>query len=123
MPVTFTIDHERRFVHARAEGLVALKDMEALLDAIVVENALPYRKLFDGRRAVGRYDGADIAVLAARINVHAHIDRRGALALVTRPQYAQLAERFLEFGRTGRPARSFLEEDEALRWLEAQPEA
>jgi hypothetical protein len=123
MPVTFAIDHARRFVHARAEGLVGIKDVEAFLDAVVVENALPYRKLFDGRRAIGRYDATDIAVLAARVNTYSHIDRRGALALVTAPKYAALAERFVALGRNGRPSRAFLEEDEAMRWLEAQPEA
>ena len=123
MPVTFAIDHERRFVHARAEGVVGVKDIEAFLDAVVVENALPYRKLFDGRRAIGRYDATDIAVLAARVNTYSHIDRRGALALVTTAQYAELSERFLSLGRDGRPARAFLDEDEAMRWLESQPEA
>jgi hypothetical protein len=123
MPVTFAIDHERRFVHARAAGDVGVKDIEAFLDAVVVENALPYRKLFDGRQAVGRYSATDIAVLAARVNTYSHIDRRGALALVTTPRFAELAERFLSLGRNGRPSRAFLDEDEAMRWLESQPEA
>ena len=123
MPVTFAIDHERRLVHARAEGVVRVKDIEAFLDAVAVENALPYRKLFDGRGAIGRYDAADIAVLSARVNTLSHIDRRGALALVTSPRYAALADRFVVLVSSGRPARAFLDEDEARRWLEEQPEA
>ena len=122
MPVTFTIDHDRRFVHARAEGEVGLKDIEAFLDAVVIENALPYRKLFDGRRSIGRYNDNDVMLLAARVSVYAHIDRRGALAILTGPQHLELAARFLNLGRSGRPARSFLDEDEARRWLEEQPE-
>jgi len=82
MPVTFAIDHERRFVHARAEGVVEVKDVAAFLDAVIVENALPYRKLFDGRGSIGRYDATDVALLAARVNTYRHIDRRGALALL-----------------------------------------
>jgi hypothetical protein len=122
MPVIFTIDHERHFVRARAEGVVEVKDMEALLDAVVLENALPYRKLFDTRQATFKHNGADVAVLAARVNLLAHIDRRGALALVTSPRHADLADRFLKLGRDDRPAQAFLDEDAAMRWLHEQPE-
>ena len=123
MPVTFAIDHERRFVHARGEGVVKAKDIDAFLDAVVVENALPYRKLVDTRNAIGRYDAADMAVLAARVNTLRHIDRRGALALLISPQYAELTERFLALDRVGgRPARAFFDEREARRWLDEQPE-
>jgi hypothetical protein len=123
MPVTFTIDHQQRFVRARAEGAVGLKDMEAFLDALVIENALPYRKVFNARGAIGRYESTDVAVLAARVNRLAHIDRRGALALVTEPQHVELADRFLVLGRSpDRPIRAFLDEDEALRWLYEQAE-
>jgi hypothetical protein len=122
VPVKFTIDHERRFVDARAEGEVGLKDIEALLDAIVIENALPYRKLFDGRKAVGRVRDNDVMLLASRLNVLAHIDRRGALALISAPQHLELAARFVSIAQSGRPVRAFLDEDEALGWLEAQPE-
>jgi hypothetical protein len=123
MPVTFTIDHAKRFVHACADGEVGLKDIEAFLDAVVIENALPYRKLFDGRQAIGRYVDNDVMLLAARVSVYAQIERRGALAILTAPQHLELAARFLNLGKTGRPARSFLEEGEAVRWLETQPEA
>jgi hypothetical protein len=123
MPVTFAIDHERRFVHARAEGVVEVKDVAAFLDAVIVENALPYRKLFDGRGSIGRYDATDVALLAARVNTYRHIDRRGALALLISPQYAALAERFVGLAGTDRPVGTFLDEDEAMRWLESQPEA
>ena len=120
--MTYTIDHATRFVHARAEGEVGLKDIEGLLDAIVVENALPYRKLFDGRKGVGRIRDSDVMLLASRLGVLAHIDRRGALALVNAPQYQELAARFVSIAQSGRPVRAFLDESEAMRWLEEQPE-
>jgi hypothetical protein len=123
MPVTFDIDHPRRFVRARAEGLIGIKDIDAFLDAVVIENAMPYRKLFDARGSIGRYDANDMAVLAARINTLRYIDRRGALAVVISPQHAALAERFLVLERNDRPARAFLDEEEAMRWLRAQQEA
>jgi len=121
VPVTFTIDHERRLVQARAEGEIGVKDIEALLDAIVVENALPYRKLFDGRKAIAKYTD-DLQLVAARIRLYSNIERRGPLALVTAPDQRELADRFVELRKGDSPARVFLEEDEALRWLEGQPD-
>ena len=56
MPITWTISDADRLVTARAQGLVTLQDIEALLDDIVVKDALGYRKLFDGRESVGEYD-------------------------------------------------------------------
>ena len=64
MPITFKIDHAKRHVEALAEGGVTLKDIEEFLDALVVQGAIPYRKLFDGRRSVadhGSVTGRDRA--------------------------------------------------------------
>src|SRR3982751_4725554 len=102
MPVTYTIDQDRRFVHARAHGEVGLKDIEGFLDAVVIENALPYRKLFDGREAIGKYIDNDVMLLAARVSVYAHIDRRGALAILTAPQHLELTARFINLGKSDR---------------------
>jgi hypothetical protein len=122
MPIRFTIDHAKRFIRARAEGEISLGDIEDFTDAIMVENAMPYRKLFDGRGAFGRYDDNDLMTLAARISAYAAVERRGALALVPSPDYFELASRFINLGKTDRPSRAFLDPDEAVRWLEAQPE-
>ncbi len=43
----YTIDHETRLVRARAEGIITLKDIEDFSDAVVAQDALAYRKLFD----------------------------------------------------------------------------
>ena len=123
MPIRFTIDHAKRFVHARAEGEITLKDIEAFSDAVMIANALPYRKLFDGRGAYGKYDDNDMMMLGARVSAYAAVEKRGALALVPSPEYFKMATRFINLGKSGRPARAFLDLDEALRWLKAQPEA
>ena len=39
------------------------------------------------------------------------------------PHCFELAGRFINLGKSGRPTHAFLDPDEALRWLEAQPEA
>lgn len=127
MPVKFTIDHAKRHVEAVCDGDVALKDIEDFLDAIVVQAAIPYRKLFDGRRAVPVYTdiNEDLMLLAARISAYAaHMDKRGALALIAGDAKSQeLAARFLNLGKpAGRPGRAFVDEREARRWLAEQPE-
>ena len=47
MPVRFTIDHAERYVTVRAEGIVLLDEILDYFDALVIQNAMPYRKLFD----------------------------------------------------------------------------
>jgi hypothetical protein len=123
MPIRFTIDHAKRLVTARAEDEISLKDIEEFTDAIMVENAMPYRKLFDGRTAFGRYDDHDLMQLAARMSAYASAERRGALALLPSPEYLELSRRFINLGKSGRPAKIFDDEASALRWLMAQPEA
>jgi hypothetical protein len=122
MPISFTIDHSSHLVQARAEGLISLADIEEFTDAIMVENAMPYRKLFDGRGAFGKYDDQDLMQLAARISAYASFERRGALAVVPSEEYVDLAKRFINLGKSGRPARVFTNPDDALAWLVEQPD-
>jgi hypothetical protein len=124
MPIRFTIDHAKRFVHARAEGIVDLKDVEGFADAVVAQDALPYRKLFDGREAIAKYTSDDVMMLGARVSAYATMGPRGALAMVAADQDAlDLASRFMNLGKEGRPAKSFLSIEEARKWLDAQPES
>lgn len=122
MPIRYTIDHTRNLVEARAEGDISLTDIEEFTDAIMVENAMPYRKLFDGRGAFGKYDDQDLMQLAARISAYASVERRGALAIVPSEEYIDLAKRFINLGKSGRPARVFTSPDDALQWLLEQPD-
>jgi len=123
MPITYKIDHERRYVVARAEGQITIDDIETFTDAVVVADALPYRKLFDGRTAYGKYTDEEVMRLAARVSAYASFERRGALALVPALAYFELASRFVNLGKSDRPARVFLDVDMAERWLLEQPEA
>ena len=124
MPVRYTIDHDKRYVEARAEGEIGLDDFEEFLDAIVVQGALPYRKLIDSRGAVGKLGDDDIMMLGARMNAYSgSLERRGAIAfIVATPAPASIPSRVINLARADRPARVFLSEDEARKWLAAQPE-
>ena len=71
MPIEYTIDHEKRFVHARVLGVIVLKDIEDFADAVVAQDALTYRKLFDASKGDGTYDEQDVMTLAARAAAYA----------------------------------------------------
>jgi hypothetical protein len=125
VPITFTVDHARRLVEVKAEGVVDLKDVEAFLDAIVVQDLLPYRKLFNGRTATAKYVEADVMMLGARISAYAaNMGPRGAVAFISGSKEAfELASRFINLGKSGRPAKAFMSETEARKWLEEQIES
>lgn len=123
MPITWTNSDTNRLVTARAQGLVTLQDVEALLDDIVVHDALPYEKLFDGRGSIGKYDDADVMTLAARISAYnADLNLTGAAAIVVEtPQQYDVALRFANIGKARRPIRVFYSPDEARAWLDTKP--
>jgi hypothetical protein len=123
MPITWTISAADRLVNARAEGIVNLQDVEALLDDLVVNNALPFRKLFDGRGSIGKYDDNDVMALAARISAYNNsLDLTGAAAIVVETQaHYDAALRFANIGQAKRAIRVFFSLEEARAWLDTDP--
>ena len=124
MPVRFNIDHAKRYVEAHAEGETGLEDFEQFLDAIVMQGALSYRKLVDSRRAIGRLSDQDIMMLGARMSAYTgNLEPRGPIAfIVATPSPSNLPTRVVNLARADRPAKVFLDEDEARTWLAAQRE-
>jgi hypothetical protein len=121
MPIEFTIDHEKRFVHARVLGVITLKDIEDFTDKVVAQNALTYRKLFDASKGDGTYTDEDVMALAARAAAYSTLAKRGPLALIPRPGMgAELAKRYVNLGKFTGEARIFDSAEEALVWLEVQ---
>ena len=123
MPITWTISEADRLVTAQARGSVTLQDIEALLDDVVVKDALGYRKLFDGRESVGKYDDRDVLLLGARISAYASLNLTGAAAIVvsTQTQYDS-AMRFANVAKARRPVRVFYSPEEARAWLDSDPQ-
>ena len=121
MPLEYTIDHKKRFVHARVLGVITLKDIEDFTDAVVAQNALTYRKLFDANKGDGTYDDQDVMSLAARAAAYSTLAKRGPLAIVPRPGVgADLARRYINLGKFTGQAQIFDTADEALKWLDSQ---
>jgi len=122
MPITWTISAADRLVSARAEGIVTLKHVEALLDDIVVRDALQYRKLFDGRGATGQYDDADVMSLGARMQAYNTLNLAGAAAIVVDTQERHdVALRFANIAKSKRPIRVFRDPAAARAWLDSDP--
>lgn len=123
MPITWTISEADRLVSARAHGTITLQDIEALLDDVVIKDALGYRKLFDGRDSVGKYDDQDVLLLGARIQAYATLDLTGAAALVvSNKDQFDVALRFANIAKAKRPIRVFYSPEEARAWLDTDPQ-
>jgi hypothetical protein len=119
LPVDYRIDHENRFVTVRAHGVVVLKEILDYFDAVAVQDAAAYAKLFDAREAVPRLSDDDVMVLGARVSAYAAYDPRGPVAaLATGKEASAILQRFMNLGDAQRPMRLFVSVDEARRWLE-----
>jgi hypothetical protein len=82
LPVDFEIDHTKRLVRIRAHGIVLLQEILDYFDALVVQDAMPYPKLFDAREALPRLSDDDVMVLGARVSAYAAFEPRGPIAAV-----------------------------------------
>jgi len=124
MPVRFTIDHVELYVTVRAEGIVVLDEILDYFDALVTQNAMPYRKLFDARAAEPRLSDDDVMVLGARVSAYAELEPRGPIAAVAPPgEAANILHRFINLGGASRAMRLFHSIEEARGWLAEQPDA
>ncbi len=81
----------------------------------MVENAMPYRKLFDGRNAFGKYNDNDMMMLGAR----QHLRRRretGRPRPRSVPGVFRDGEPIHQSRQVGPAGTRFLDLDEALLW-------
>jgi hypothetical protein len=123
MPVRFTIDHVGRYVTVRAEGIVVLDEILDYFDALVTQDAMPYRKLFDARDAEPRLSDDDVMVLGARVSAYAELEPRGPIATIASPgAAADVLRRFMNLGGAARAIKLFHSIEQARKWLAEQPE-
>jgi hypothetical protein len=120
MPIQHTIDHEARLVRARSEGTVSRHDVEAFLDSVIVADALPYAKLYDGRHGTDMFAGDDLLLLGARLAAYATLGRRGPLALVAAPHQIDNARRLRNLDPDDHAVGIFGDPADAEAWLRAQ---
>ena len=118
MPVQFEIDHAERFVRVKAHGVVRLSEILNYFDALVLQDAMPYPKLFDAREAEPDLTDDDVMILGARVSAYAVLEPRGPVAAVAVTKKAgDILQRFMNLGGPQRPMRLFASVEEARAWL------
>ena len=118
MPIQYDIDHTERFVHVRAYGVVRLSEILDYFDALVLQDAMPYPKLFDAREAEPDLTDGDVMTLGARVGAYAVMDPRGPVAAVSVTKKAgDILQRFMNLGGAQRPMRLFASIEDARAWL------
>lgn len=122
MPISWTIDHDKRMLTAICEGDVTLRDIEGYLDAVVVAGTMSYRKLFDGARGDSAMTDEEMMALGARIRAYHGSGKMGPIAIVVVTEHTHgLARLFGALTAADRPIKIFRDVRAARRWLEAQP--
>ena len=124
MPIHWTISQPTKLVVAVCKGAVTREDIEDYLDAVVVADALGYRKIFDFTQAQAELPDGDMMALGARIRAYASTGAMGPLAIVavTAESYER-AHLFAALADAQRPIKIFAELHKARQWLDAQTPA
>jgi hypothetical protein len=124
VPVDFTFDHENRVVIATAHGRVVLQEILDYFDAVTINQAASYAKLFDAREMDPQLSDDDVMGLGARVSAYAAYDPRGAVAAVAVTVEAREAvHRYMNFAGAKRPMRLFTSMEDAREWLLRQEPA
>ncbi len=118
MPVKVDVDHARRFVTVEMGGRVLLPELFEQLDRLLVQDVMPYAKLFDARAADLQFSDADIMALAARVQAYAALKPRGPVAMVAGGgSTSNLLWRFMNLARGEREIALFERLVDAREWL------
>ncbi len=122
MPISYTIDHERRFVDVQGSGAVVVQDIIDYFDALVTRDAMGYPKLVDAREAVFEISDDDMMVLGARVSAYAYLEPRGPIAMVVAGAQGEIfARRFANLGGAKRSLKLFKSIALARQWLATFP--
>ena len=123
MPLTWTIDPEKKLVTMIAEGEVARPEFEELDDALRAAGAHGYQKLFDGARGHMNMTPEDILMLGARVRRQHAEGPVSALAVVLQEADSRLLAPLLGMlAAAKRPMRLFRDTATARKWLQSAAE-
>jgi hypothetical protein len=124
MPLTFKIDHEKRFVNVYTEGVVTLDDVLQYYEGIVVQEAMQYPKLFDASTCEMRLSDEDLMTLGAWVSAYSQHDPRGPIAILCTTEHNEnTMRRYMNLGGAKRAAKMFRSKTRALKWLSGEKEA
>jgi hypothetical protein len=121
---TITLDHERRLVRVTAQGEFEIKTgNELITKSMNIAAEHQYNILCDVRASRAKADLGDWFFLPRRLGVYKDLRTRSTRsALLVSPGRQENAYRFFETVaiNVGLKIKIFLEEEEALEWLEEQ---
>jgi hypothetical protein len=121
VPLQVSIDHQQRFVHVAASGVVKLPEVLDYYHRLVVEEAMRYPKLFDASRGKVALSTDDLMELAAWVNAYTTFDPRGPVAIVAVSDANTAVMRlYVTLSRSTRPVKLFTSVVKARRWLDEQ---
>jgi hypothetical protein len=122
MPLHWNINHGKHLMVVAAEGSVAREEVDQMLDEMVAEGALGYRKLFDGTHGDTAMPPSDLLALGVRMRTLHHHGTMGPLAVIVPANKWGIIARVLGILATAnRPMRIFKAAGTAHRWLEKNP--
>jgi hypothetical protein len=119
MPVTWSVDTDKKLVTIVAEGIVTRDDLDAFMDGILAADVISFRKLFDGTFADPRMEPEDYLAIGGRIRRHHDTSAEiGPLAVVLSEDKMVLLERVAGMlAVADRPMKIFTSSAEARRWI------
>ncbi len=117
MPLRWTIDHDERSLTAVADGNLTTTDVQPYLEQVVVEAAMPYRKMFDLSAP-----GVSLAIeamqaLGRSMRRFAREGAMGLLALVVGGHSHRQAALFADGAGAHRPVQILRDRVQAQQWL------
>ena len=118
MPLHWDIDHTNKFMVVVAEGMVTRQEVDRMLDDMIAERALGYRRLFDGTQGDTTMGPSEMLDLGVRMRtLHQH-GKMGPLAVVVPVEKWEMVARVLGMlAAAKRPMRVFQTVAKARRWL------
>jgi hypothetical protein len=119
VPLEVHVDHKRRLVKVEAIGEIAPRELLDYLHRLVVDEAMPYQKLFDATRSTFNFTDHQVMEAAAWLSAYRTFDR-GAVALIARSdETVAMLRRFMNLAGDSPPTRLFSSVERARRWLNA----
>jgi hypothetical protein len=124
MPLTYKIDHEKRFVTVQTTDLVTLDDILVYYEALAVQEAMAYRKLFDASEGDLQLSDEDLMTLGAWVSAFSQYDPRGPIAILcTTLKTENTMRRYMNLGGAKRAVKMFRSRPRAMKWLGGEKEA
>ena len=119
MPLHWNIIHGNQLMVVVAEGLVARQEVDRMLDDMVAERALGYRKLFDGAQGDTTMGPSEILGLGVRMrSLHQHGTMGPLAVIVPFDKWGIIAGVLGMLAAAKRPMRIFKNAGKARQWLD-----